>query len=203
MGGIIIKNKYIVFFVILLSLISILYCSIKPSITPNDIEIRAVLEKIYNQNINEISIMQDTNCDYLLTINLNKKTDQPLTKNIEYTIYPYISGNSNPYSLIEDISNFRDISKDLSIGIDGLTATKALEKLNELDIVESSDYNFFSKKQIWGFTYRKEDYPITIRSYFKEDYIIDKNKNVILYSYYEKKFGKNLSWVKAVKVDIE
>lgn len=196
-----IRNKYIIFTsFIFLVLVATFYYLIKPTINPNDIEIKATLKKIDSESIDKTGLLENTECQYLLTIYLNKKTGKLLTENIKHTIYPYITGNPIVYSQFES-PNLKDISDDVSTGIDGTTATKALKKLNELSVIKSSDHNLFSKKHIWGFSYHKENYPIIIRSYIKEENILDNNKNFILYSYYEKKYGKGMSWVKAVKVN--
>lgn len=189
--------KKIFFYLILFSgiIFTLYYISLEPTIKPADIIIEAQLTPISNMVSNDI--LPSTNCNFILDITLNKNTSKMIFEDNKYlyTIYPYISGNSNPYWQMEN-------ENDYSIGSEGETAALAIHQLKKERIIENSaDFNFLNELFIEGFKYNGKTFPAKIRFYMDIQKPLNNEKNVVVYTHWEKRLGKNLSWSMIIPVD--
>lgn len=168
---------------------SIYYFTLKPSIKPEDINIRATLKQLENPEDNYYS--------YLIDLIVENKSQYPLNlrdgSKYSYMIYPYIPGLGN-YTIKDKNSN----ENKFVIGSSYSTKKLVIKELKKLGYATN-----VNNQDLYGFTSQKKD-SFTCQIYFtKLDNISEIDNAYLFFSYTEKKFNKDLSWIKIVPLNIK
>ena len=188
------KAKILLTIAILLVIVTF-YILIEPTIKPDEIILEATLYNL--EDISKSELLPNTDCDYVLEIIINKNTQKPLIdkdRRYRYEVYPIVSGNAVPYIHTLNLEN-------LSVGATGEFEILAINRLKEIGIISEANQDYFSKQHINGFIYLEEEYPVRVQCYIKGNEI-KKGNNVVLFTFLEKKFGKNMSWVKITPLEL-
>ncbi|RTQ90391.1 hypothetical protein [Lysinibacillus telephonicus] len=173
-------------FVIVLSLILIVIVNLfffKPELNPDDISI----DYEFKTNIDNQNYLQ------LKLNNSNKEIN--FSESNFYHIY-FFSPNYI-ISPIIDYPNYQD--EEYHIGMDTRTYNVAKNSMNN----ENININKYNSAD--GFYYNGENYPVIFDYYYYREF--DNNNNhdtgYIVFSYYEKKLFKDLSWTKLYPITFE
>lgn len=151
------------------------WVNLKPSISPGDFSVHGILTG-YDGNIKELKLV------------LNKKTEKNLVayNNYFYTVYLFASG----YRYLKwDFPDNPELKSGFSLGSHSLTERTTLKFLSQygfnLDIREPLDID--------GFMYTGNKFPASISYYFL-DQNTDSKSILVVVTYYQTRFGKDLSW---------
>lgn len=182
------------FLVVGLSII-IFIISITSNISPDDIELYSTLRPL----IPSSSSIEKQAKKVKLTINLNNKSPKILfnrTDGYFYTVYIYTPQGYNFLTIdYPDQVN----SDKFHIGYDSRT-----RKLAAKSLIENKDIVFINKEGLdiaEGFMYTDHKFPISIDYYFAQAGEYDLNENFyVIFSFYQKRFGKDLSWAEIYSV---
>lgn len=171
------KKRFLLIPLILLLIVVIFFLSLKPSLSPEDISLSyEVKNSTENHSLN-------------LTLDIKENDIKYSEKNF-YHVYIFPNENSKYVS-----TEYLNISQDdIHMGTDYRTynyALKALENTNLLYISEAKN----KENPFDGFFYTGHNYPITVNTYYSK-FNESEEEGYIVFSYYEKKFFKNLSWTK-------
>lgn len=174
------KKSFLITLLIFLLIVVIFFLSLKPHLSPEDISLSYDVKNSLgteNHNLN-------------LTLDIKRK-DIKYTEKSFYHVYVFPNENSK-YIYTEYLNVSQE---DIHIGTDIRTyhnALRALEntKLHYIDEAKNKANPFD------GFFYTGNDYPIKVKTYYSRiDDTQEEKVGYIVFSYYEKKVFKNLSWV--------
>ena len=181
---------------------------ISPTVSEQDVQINAILKPIPRTHyMNER--FSESPFDYKLEIVLDSKTDKPLSTAFSYhfTVYPYIDGNINAAWEYFDpkTGDVLKTAEGFSIGSHGHTEVKASNKLKEMGITLLEDNKWFCVDGLCygprGFSYARDEFPVGIIFYIVKNNIVNKDRNYVLYTHYEIKMCKDVSWTKVYPVE--
>ena len=207
-GGILLKKYFLVSATFIVSLAILGWNMLSPTVSEQDVQINAILKPIPRTHyMNER--FSGSHFDYKLKIVLDNKTDKPLSTAFSYffTVYPYIDGNINVAWEYFDpkTGDILKIAEGFSSGTDGRTEVKSSKKLKEMGITLLKDNKWFWVDGIYysprGFSYGKDKFPVGVIFYIVNNNIINKDRNYVLYTHYEIKMGKDVSWTKVYPVE--
>ncbi|CCQ95195.1 exported hypothetical protein [[Clostridium] ultunense Esp] len=177
------------------ALLFLLWLSQTPTISPKDVELKITMDNIPGSGLSEENQVPRQK----LTILLDNKSSNPLidmSKGYFYTVYVYHPLNYR-YIFIEKSHLLSP--KELVMGGDSRTERQAIKDLKK--IIPQLNDHFFSIGTP-GFYYMGKEIPIIIDYYFSKDQQIEDEQNFyVIFSFYQKKFGKNLSWSKIYTVE--
>ncbi len=200
--GEILKNKKV--FIIAISGIIVIYIfgmwlSLEPTIKPEEIELTGILKEKRDE--------PNVFTPFYLNIQLNNHSEKPLCveENYFYFVYPYLDG---PGIGIYDFDKGWFAGKPLGaekflIGSDGRTEGIAVNKLMQLGIFPLDEgHNPLNLPE--GFQYCGQEFPVTARLHVAMlEKPLRKENMVLVYAHYEKKWGKDLSWVKTFPIEMQ
>ena len=179
-------------FIALAIIIAILFISLMPSISPDDIIISGIIKEDSNIGIKYEAFQGKT---YYVEVYIDSINKKPLISETYFSfIYPCINDN---YSLTW-LNKEQIIDKDnLVLGNDIRTSNLALKKLINSNI--SVDSKSFEEAR--AFAYKGNKFPIKLKA------ILDDNSNInrayLVFCHYERKWGKDLSWTKLIPIHVE
>jgi len=185
----------------------IFWFNLTPTISPDDVEVTGELFKA-----EELSNPVFDKYNYALAITLDNKTDSNLHKGY------YGKYFSNLYVYVDDfvIREYAKSSKELeekgfnTRTAHGYTELPVKEKLMELGIYLQKNV---TAPNLHGLYYFGSTFPAKIQyyvtnvkynpegTYIKINQKPNLDNSYLIYSHYEKRLGKNLSWVKLSKID--
>lgn len=201
--------KIVISILTLLIALGTYWFTLKPTISPQDVELKGQLREA-NLSPGPKFPGEEGKNGYAVEISLDKKVDKPLFNSKHeylYTVYVYVEGlpiASWDFYKGLDKEGEPEGKEDYSIGGDSRTAKLANLKLKELlglDYNKEKEFMFQGKTD--GFTYTGNSFPAKIRFYIltNNNTLLDTHKLFLIYSHYEIKWGKNLSWVKIVPIN--
>jgi hypothetical protein len=171
------------------------WVNLSPSVKPQDIELKGV--------IRPVSALKDVpkpqiNAPWAVEIELVKNTDKPLNGGgYFHFVYPYVQGFANASW---DFNG--DAADHYGVGNDSRTQAMIVSTLKGLGIQAAP-----RDLQGSGFFYKGSGNRAAVRVYLSpaDPNVKEPQKGTayLFYTHYEKKWGKNLSWTKAVRLDIE
>lgn len=206
-GLIIMIMRYLGIFIVILALgFGAFWFTLNPSINPDDIELTGNLinaKELENHIFNEFN--------YALTIKLDNKTGKKLIdgdRNQYFSdIYVYI----DDHIILETMDSYELEKFGFIAGKHGYTSIPAKEKLSEYGVTIPQN---MSVPSLYGLMYIDTVFPVEIQYYITnikyqypnhEQVAINQKPNLdnayIVYSHYEKRWGKDLSWVKVFKIN--
>jgi len=191
-------QKFLIsFFVVGLAVVFLCWMSLFPTISPDDVELTNYVEII--PSTEQSSANQGD--QLILTIFLDNKASKPLVneyKDYFYTVYIY-----NPpayrylsYEFPDNIS-----PNEIHIGGDSRTAREANNNLIERANVSLLNEN--NQFDTDGFMYSGDKFPFFISYNFAENPKKEQSDNnfYVIFSFHEKRFGKDVSWSKVYLVE--
>jgi len=204
----------------LILVLAFIWVNISPTIKPGDIELKAILK-----NINAIDNPSYKDCHYVLDIELSSsKNHIPLNapdehvfyNNYLHDVYTYIDGYALKGHTDELVGRF-------AYGKNACTHKPMVTELNELGIQLKGNYTL---PDVRGFSCLGNNSPAKIRfyltnrmldsdlynlagvnlgtlmdSFIESDDKPDLDKSYVVFYYYEKKWGRNLSWTKVIPIE--
>ncbi|HVJ47729.1 hypothetical protein [Desulfitobacterium sp.] len=185
--------KYgVVLFVLLIVVCVFYWIQLNSDISPTDINLSAKM----NAFPSDQSITYTDKNELVITLDSSSK--KPLvdkTKGYFYTIYIYTPLG---YRFL-DIKGPNNSLDNISIGYDSRTGKKAIKALINNNVV--SGENEVRLTIADGFTYNDKVFPISLRYNFSHNKQLDDNqKFYVIFSYYQEKHFKNLSWTKILEL---
>lgn len=198
------RVKALVALVVLGALALLLWPKPQPSIRPEDVVIKAVLLPPGRAE-NPAPGHED---HWALEITLDSHTDRPLyvsDRDWFFWVTPYVEGMSAvswdfKQGLTNGSSGYTVGGEGFAIGADGRHAILAAEALGAHGISITADEAF----QIMGFGYYGESLPAEIRYYLPAaESASAGRRGYVVYSHYERRWGRDLSWAKAFPVDAD
>lgn len=196
---------------ILLVMVGLIFTwsSLIPTISKDDIVLTGELQQ--EQLSPEPKL--PTRGGHVVEILLSKKTDKPIAisdRAYFSMVYIFVDGFTpcvwDFYKGIDQQG--RAIGSDgFSFGSDSMTISIAAKSLKDIGYVSGDslkDINELNKHTV-GFTYAGNTFPVRVRIYLCPiDKSINKDqKAYLVYTHYEKKWGKDLSWAKVVPIRIQ
>lgn len=184
------KLIYLVLFVVFGLLF---WLNLSSDISPENIEVTALL----NPMSTEQAPLNNTS-KRLLTISLNSNTAKPLVNELKeyfYTVYIYTPPGFR--FITTDYPNQTN-PQNFHIGYDSRTGRPAITKLSN-----NANLPNINEKAITiaeGFMYTGQSFPISINYIFSQHEQLDNQNFYVVLSYYQRKFGKNVSWTKIIPV---
>ena len=193
--------------VFLACVFGIFWLNLTPTISPDDVELTGELFKA--QELPNPVFADEYN--YALAITLDNRTDSNLHKGYygQYfsNIYVYVDG----FVIREYATDSRELDKK---GFNTRTAHGYTEQLAKEKLMEQGIHlQNVSLANLHGLYYFGNTFPAKIRYYVRDvkynpdaTYVKTNQKpnldnSYLIYSHYEKRLGKNLSWVKLSKID--
>lgn len=183
------------FFVIIVFLY---WISLSPTISPDDVEITNYMKIIPSSSEQSTANQVDK---LMLTIFLDNKTSKPLVnenKDYFYTVYIY---NPPAYRYLSYEHTDTIDTDGIHIGSDSRTAQVADHNLIEMENVTLPNKN--NQVETDGFMYNGDKFPLFISYTFAENQEKEQSNNnfYIIFSFHEKRFGKDVSWAKTYSVE--
>ena len=200
-------RSMLIFTVIAISvLFAVGWYRMSPTIKPEDIIITGEVKP--NRLSPEPKL--PTKEGYVVEMYFEKRTNKPLNisdRAYFYEIYPYIEGfTMAAWDFYKGINaNGETIgSEGYYFGSDGRTQQIAANKLKEAGIITERDrQQDLSIGGTDGFTYIGEKFPTKVRLYLTPvDKELTSKKAFLVYSHYESRWGKDLSWAKIVPLKV-
>lgn len=171
----------------------------EPSIRPEDVVIKAVLLPP-GRSENPPPGHEE---HWALEITLESLTDRPLhVSDREWFshVTPYVEGMPVlSWDFKQGLSNGATVGGEgFAIGADGRQAILAAKALGAQGIAITADEAF----GIMGFEYYEESFPAEIRYFLPAPESASVGRRAyVVYSHYERRWGRDLSWAKAFPVD--
>lgn len=182
------------------------WATLNPSINPDDIELTGNLI-----DAKELEKRIFSEYKYAITIELGNKTGKRLidSESSRYfsDIYVYI----DDHIILEAMDSYELEKNGFFAGKHGYTVIPTKEKLKDYGIYIPQD---LSVPSLYGFTYTGGVFPARIQYHITntkyqysnhEQVTANQKPNLdnayIVFSYHEKRWGKDLSWVKAFKIN--
>lgn len=202
------KRKLTVLCVLLILLILPGYrFSLSPTIQPNDVLINGDIKSRLLLPSQERFIEGD----YVIDVSLNKKTKKALSddnKGYISDICVYTEGIHNigwDFYKGLDKQGYLVGGEGFQFGINGRTLQVAADELRRLGILTSNSEeqtNIVFNNSV-GFSYSGNKFPGNVRLHFANNTGSPEGKKAFLiYSHYEVKWGKDLSWAKVIPLKV-
>lgn len=184
------------FFVVVLAVIFLFWFSLSPTISPDDVELNNYMKIIPSTE----QLLANQTDQLMLTIFLDNKGSKPLVndyKHYFYTVYLY-KPPAYRYLSYEHPDNIAP--DEIHIGSDSRTAQLADHNLIEMANVTLLNEN--NQVETDGFMYNGDKFPFFISYTFVEEPKSDQSDNnfYVIFSFHEKRFGKDVSWAKTYLV---
>lgn len=185
--------KFLSLFLLLVVLGLLFWLNLSPDISPENIEVTSLLNPM-----SAGQVQPDNTSKYLLTISLNSNSAKPLVNELKgyfYTVYIYTPPGfrfiTTDYPKQINPQNFH-------IGYDSRTGRPAMIELSNNANLPNINEEAITIAE--GFMYTGQSFPISINYIFSQHEQLDNQNFYVVLSYYQRKFGKNVSWTKIIPV---
>ncbi|WP_405081646.1 hypothetical protein ACI48J_03260 [Paenibacillus chitinolyticus] len=178
--------------------------NIDPTLAPEDIKLRARVVPAAEKPA-EVPSQASAAAAYatVVEVELESAGGQALKQEgYSYKVYPYVqNGTVAAWEPAPDALGKGQKPESYAFGPDAVTMPRALEMIERLTGASTNEEEAKKAGMSGGFVYTGETFPAKVRYYAKEAGTdATDGRTYILFSYHEKKWGKDVSWVKAVKV---
>ncbi|SEG53694.1 hypothetical protein [Paenibacillus sp. UNC499MF] len=210
------KRKKWLIGLILLCLAAGIYAVIRfnidPTLAPEDIKLRARVVPAAEKPA-EVPSQASAAAAYATVVEVELESTGGKALNQEgysYKVYPYVqNGTVAAWEPAPDSLAKGQKTESYAFGADNVTMPRALEMIERLTGASTNEDEAKKAGMSGGFVYTGETFPAKVRYYAKDAEAATgagsgtdpkDGRTYILFSYHEKKWGKDVSWVKAVKV---
>lgn len=183
-----------------LVLLSLLWLNQQPSIQPDDVQIQAVLQPP-GQAENPQPGFADK---WTLEIALDKRTERPLYKNDAtwfFQVTPFVDGMGiSVWDFKQGVSSGSPTgSDDFAMGHDGRHIPLVTQALRTHGVAVTEH----EVAGIVAFGFVGERFPAEVRYYLQgNEAALAGQRPLVVYSHYERRWGRDLSWTKAFPVQM-
>ena len=199
---------------ILLCLVAGIYAVIRfnidPTLAPEDVKLRARIVPAAEKPA-EVPSQASAAYATVVEVELESTGGKALKQEgYSYKVYPYVqNGTVAAWEPAPDSLAKGQKTESYAFGADNVTMPRALEMIERLTGASTNEEEAKKAGMSGGFVYTGETFPAKVRYYAKDSEAATgagsgtdpkDGRTYILFSYHEKKWGKDVSWVKAVKV---
>ncbi|MFS0840467.1 hypothetical protein [Paenibacillus sp. 1P03SA] len=186
--------------------------NIDPTLAPEDVKLRARIVPAAEKPA-EVPSQASAAAAYATVIEVELESTGGKALNQEgysYKVYPYVqNGTVAAWEPAPDSLAKGQKPESYAFGADNVTMPRALEMIERLTGASTNEEEAKKAGMSGAFVYTGEAFPAKVRYYAKDAEAgtgagagtdPKDGRTYILFSYHEKKWGKDVSWVKAVKV---